>query len=80
MRRTINPRESNVMNVKDMVTSEQNVPHFSRNKRKAWMCLSLMKITQKEKWRVNLLNMSLLCPAELCLILNHVMKNQLMKS
>jgi len=60
MRRAINPRESNVMNVKDMVTSEQNVVQFSRDKRKAWMFLGLMKMTQKEKWRVNLLNMSLL--------------------
>jgi len=36
MRRTYNPKGSNVMNVKDMVTSEQNVPHFSRDKIKAW--------------------------------------------
>jgi len=47
------------MNLKDMVTSEQNVPHFSRDKRKAWLSHGLMKMTQKENWRMNLPNMSL---------------------
>jgi len=46
------------MNVKDMVISDQNVPHFSKE-RKAWLSYGLIKMTQKEKWRVNLLNMSL---------------------
>jgi len=53
-------KESNDMNVKDMVTSELNVPHFSRDKRKVWMSLGLIKMTQKEKRRVNMLSMSLL--------------------
>jgi len=35
MRITIYTRESNVMNVKDMVTLDQNVQLFSKNKRKA---------------------------------------------
>jgi len=60
MRRTIKPRESSVMNVKDMVTLEQNVPHISRYKRTAWQFHGLMKMTQKEKWRMNMLSMSLL--------------------
>jgi hypothetical protein len=34
MRRTINTGEFNVMNVKDMVTLDQNVLLSSRNKRK----------------------------------------------
>jgi len=58
--KSIQSKGSNVMNVKDMVTSEQNVKHLSRDKRKAWLSLGLTKMTQKEKWRVNLLNMSLL--------------------
>ncbi|AES79119.2 hypothetical protein MTR_7g057030 [Medicago truncatula] len=45
MRRAVNPRESSVMNVKDMVTLDQNVPHFSRDKRKSWLFLGLMKMT-----------------------------------
>jgi len=47
------------MNVKDMVTLEHNVAHFSKDKRKAWLFLALMKMTQKGKWIVNMLNMSL---------------------
>jgi len=35
MIRVINSREFNVINVKDMVILKQNVPLFSRNKRKA---------------------------------------------
>jgi len=45
--------------LKDMVTSEQNVPHFSKDKRKAWMFLGLMMMTLKGKLKVNLLNMLL---------------------
>jgi len=60
MKIAINPREFHVMNVKDIVTSKLNVPLTSRNRRKAWLCPGLMKTTQKEKWKMNMLRMSLL--------------------
>jgi len=59
MRRILNTRVFNVMNVKGMATSEQNVLLFLKDIIKAWLFHGQMEMTQKMKCKMNLPNMSL---------------------
>jgi hypothetical protein len=59
MKRILNTKVFNVMSVKVMGISEQSVPLFLKDKRKAWLFHGQMEMILMMKWKMCLANILL---------------------